>query len=245
MEAGAMLALSPSSPSSSRTRNLLLAALSKDDRDRLQPHLEPMDLELRKALEQPNKRIDNVYFLDHGIASVVAVQAKETKVEIGLIGREGMTGLAIVLGNHRSPHATYIQAAGRGQRISVAELRKALAASATLQGFLLKFAQAFMVQTAHTAIANARARLDQRLARWILMAHDRIDGDTLALTHEFLALMLGVRRAGVTEALHALESRRLIESARGQVVVRDRKGIERSAGGSYGVPEAEYRRLIG
>ncbi len=240
-----MLAVSPSSSSSAPTRNLLLAALSKDDRDRLQPHLEPMDLELRKALEQPNKRIDNVYFLDVGIASVVAVQAKETKVEIGLIGREGMTGLAIVLGNHRSPHSTYIQAAGRGQRIGAAELRKALAASATLQGFLLKFAQAFMVQTAHTAIANARARLDQRLARWLLMAHDRLDGNTLPLTHEFLALMLGVRRAGVTEALHALESRRLIESARGQVVVRDRKGIERSAGESYGVPEAEYRRLLG
>lgn len=240
-----MLALSPSSPSSSPTRNRLLAALSKDDRDRLQPHLEPIDLELRKPLEQPNKRIDNVYFLDVGIASVVAVQARETNVEIGLIGREGMTGLAIVLGNHRSPHATYIQAAGKGQRIAAAELRKALAASATLQILLMKFVQAFMVQTAHTAIANARAKLDQRLARWLLMAHDRLDGNALPLTHEFLALMLGVRRAGVTEALNALEGRRLIEAARGRIVVRDRKGIERSAGGSYGVPEAEYRRLLG
>ena len=240
-----MLALSPSSPSSSPTRNRLLAALSKDDRDRLQPHLEPIDLELRKPLEQPNKRIDNVYFLDVGIASVAAVQARETNVEIGLIGREGMTGLAIVLGNHRSPHATYIQAAGKGQRIAAAELRKALAASATLQILLMKFVQAFMVQTAHTAIANARAKLDQRLARWLLMAHDRLDGNALPLTHEFLALMLGVRRAGVTEALSALEGRRLIEAARGRIVVRDRKGIERSAGGSYGVPEAEYRRLLG
>ena len=240
-----MLALSPSSSSSSPARNLLLAALSQADRDRLQPHLQPLELELRKPLEQPNKRIDSVYFLDEGIASVVAVQAKETNVEIGLIGREGMTGLAIVLGDHRSPHATYIQAAGRGQRIAAAELRKALAASATLQTLLMKFVQAFMVQTAHTAIANARARLDQRLARWLLMAHDRLDGNALPLTHEFLALMLGVRRAGVTEALHVLESHSLIRSARGQVVLRDRKGIERRAGGSYGVPEAEYRRLLG
>ena len=242
-----MPALSSPSPSSSSSpaRNLLLAALSQADRDRLQPHLQPIDLELRKPLEQPNKRIDSVYFLDQGIASVVAVQAKETKVEIGLIGREGMTGLAIVLGNHRSPHSTYIQAAGRGRRIAAAELRKALAASATLQGLLLKFVQAFTVQTAHTAVANARAKLEQRLARWILMAHDRIDGNTVPLTHEFLALMLGVRRAGVTEALNALESQRLIESSRGRVVVRDRKGIERRAGESYGVPEAEYRRLLG
>jgi CRP-like cAMP-binding protein len=244
MEAGAMLALSPS-PARSPPRNLLLAALSKNDRALLQPHLEPLDLELRKPLEQPNKRIDNVYFLDVGIASVVAVQAKDTRVEVGLIGREGMTGLAIVLGNHRSPHATYIQAVGRGQRIAAAELRKAFDASATLQGLLLKFVQTFMVQTAHTAIANARAKLDQRLARWLLMAHDRLDGNTVPLTHEFLALMLGVRRADVTEALHALESQKLIESTRGQVVVRDRKGIERRAGVCYGVPEAEYRRLIG
>ncbi len=240
-----MLALSPSSSSSSPARNLLLAALSQADRDRLQPHLQPLELELRKPLEQPNKRIDSVYFLDEGIASVVAVQAKQTNVEIGLIGREGMTGLAIVLGDHRSPHATYIQAAGRGQRIAAAELRKALAASATLQTLLMKFVQAFMVQTAHTAIANARARLDQRLARWLLMAHDRLDGNALPLTHEFLSLMLGVRRAGVTEALHVLESQSLIRSARGQVVLRDRKGVERRAGGSYGVPEAEYRRLLG
>jgi CRP-like cAMP-binding protein len=102
-----------------------------------------------------------------------------------------------------------------------------------------------MTQTAHTAIANARANIEQRLARWILMAHDRIQSSYLPLTHEFLALMLGVRRAGVTEALHALEGKRLIKSLRGQVKILNRKGMERIAGGLYGVPEAEYRRLIG
>ena len=102
-----------------------------------------------------------------------------------------------------------------------------------------------MIQTAHTAIANARAKIDERLARWILMAHDRIGGNPLPLTHEFLALMLGVRRAGVTEALHTLKRQKLIDAERGQIVVLNRKGIERSAGESYGLPEAEYRRLIG
>jgi CRP-like cAMP-binding protein len=110
---------------------------------------------------------------------------------------------------------------------------------------LLKFAQVFMVQTAHTAIANARAHIDQRLARWILMAHDRIRDNTLPLKHEFLALMLGVRRAGVTEALQSLRRQKLIDTGRNQIVVRNRKGIERMARGSYGVPEKEYRRLIG
>jgi CRP-like cAMP-binding protein len=136
-----------------------------------------------------------------------------------------------------------MQVHGGGQHISAGALRKAMATSTTLHG-TLKFVQVFMVQTAHTAIANAQARLDARLARWILMAHDRIRGSTLPLTHEFLALMLGVRRAGVTEALQSLSDQRLIKTGRGQIVVLNRRGIERTAGDLYGVPEAEYRRLI-
>jgi CRP-like cAMP-binding protein len=225
--------------------NRLLSSLSKADFGLLLPDLEAVSLNLRKVLERPNKRIEDVYFPDAGFASVVAVQPKQTKVEVGLIGREGMTGLPVVLGNHKTPHETYIQAAGHGQRIDATKLRKAMAASSSLQSLLLKFVQAFMVQTAQTAISNARAKLNERLARWILMADDRIDGSRLPLTHEFLSLMLGVRRAGVTEALHALESEGLIRASRGEIIVRSRKGIERRAGGSYGIPEAEFRRLIG
>ena len=117
--------------------------------------------------------------------------------------------------------------------------------SPSLRASLLKFVHAFMIQTTHTAVVNACAKLDQRLARWILMADDRVDGSRLPLTHEFLSLMLGVRRAGVTEALHALERKGLISSSRGALLVPTRKGIERSAGGTYGVPEKELRRLIG
>ena len=118
-------------------------------------------------------------------------------------------------------------------------------ASGALHALLLKYVQVFMVQTAHTAIANARARIDQRLARWILMAHDRTGDDTLPLTHEFLALMLGVRRAGVTEALQSLKRQKMIHTGRNEIMVLNRKLIERVAGNSYGVPEKEYRRLIG
>jgi CRP-like cAMP-binding protein len=228
-----------------QSRNRLLNSLSIADFGLLQPNLESLALEVRQVLEKPNRRIDDVYFIDSGFASVVAVQAKETTVEVGLIGREGMTGLAIVLGNDRSPQSTYIQAAGRGQHIDAIELRKAMNGSPSLQGLLLKYVQAFMVQTTQTAISNARGKLNERLARWILMADDRIDEDRLPLTHEFLSLMLGVRRAGVTEALHALERQRLIRSSRGEIIVRNRKGTERRAGGSYGIPEAEFRRLIG
>ena len=102
-----------------------------------------------------------------------------------------------------------------------------------------------MIQTAHTVLAQGRAKLEERLARWLLMSHDRAEGDELPLTHEFLALMLGVRRAGVTMATHLLEGRGVIRATRGQLMVVDRKGLEEIAGGTYGVPEAEYRRLIG
>jgi len=224
--------------------NKLLASLSTSDLILLEPHLEPVNLGLRKHLEKPNRRIDAVYFPESGFASVVAIQRNE-QVEVGLIGREGMTGLPIVLGNHRSPHATYIQAAGKGKCIRSAELRKAMRTSQSLRDFLLKWVQAFGVQTTHTAIANAQSKVDIRLARWLLMAHDRIGDDTLPLTHEFLSLMLAVRRPGVTDALNSLRKQGLISYERGQITIKDRKGMERFAGESYGTPEAEYRRLIG
>jgi CRP-like cAMP-binding protein len=230
---------------STPSRNRLLAALSPADLALWRPHLRSMPMAVFKDMERPNRRIETVYFMEAGIASVVAVQPDETRAEVGLIGREGMTGIAIVLGGEQSPHSTYIQVAGEAQRIAAKELRKAMDASVTMRGLFLKFTQVFMVQTAHTATANARAPINQRLARWILMAHDRTGTNTLELTHEFLSLMLGVRRAGVTETLQSLKRQKLIETGRNKIVLRDRKGIERMARGSYGVPEKEYRRLIG
>jgi hypothetical protein len=116
--------------------------------------------------------------------------------------------------------------------------------SPELRNVLLRYSQAFMIQTAHTALANGRAKLEERLARWLLMAHDRVNGDEVPLVHEFLALMLGVRRAGVTVALHMLEGQALIRASRGKIVVLDRQGLEEAANGLYGVPEREYERLM-
>jgi CRP-like cAMP-binding protein len=211
----------------------------------LQPHLRFLAVAVRHEMERPNRRIDTVYFMEAGIASVVAVQADETQVEVGLIGSEGMTGSAVVLGGDQSPLSTYIQVAGEAQLIKADELRKAMRASDSLKSLLLKYVQVFMVQTTHTAISNARSHIDRRLARWILMAHDRTGDKTLPLTHEFLSLMLSVRRPGVTEALQSLRRQQLIESGRNKIVILNRNGIVKLAGPSYGVPEQEYRRLIG
>lgn len=219
------------------SNNRLLASLSTGDFDLLEPHLEAVTLGLRKNLERPNRRIDAVYFPEGGFASVIAVQSNGKQVEVGLIGR-GYDGLAHSAGQSQLAACVLCSSARKWQCIPATELRKATQTSVSLRDSFLKFVQAFGVQTTHIAICNAQSRLDVRLARWLLMARDRIGDDTLPLTHEFLALMLGIRRPGVTEALHALGKRELISYGRGQIAVKNRKGMERMAEEAYGVPEA-------
>ena len=226
-------------------RNRLLGALPAGDLALLLPLLEFVELRERVPLEEPNRVIDHAYFIETGLASAVATSAGSLRIEVGLIGCEGMSGVAAVLGNLSSPNATYMQTRGTAKRIAAGDLRAAMDRSATLRGLLLRYAQVFLVQTAQTAATNAKARLEERLARWLLMAHDRTADDHVQLTHEILSLMLGVRRASVTEALHGFEERGQISCRRGVITVLDRDGIQKVAGRFYGVPEAEYRRLIG
>lgn len=225
-------------------QNQLLRSLSRKDRALLWPRLEPAELTLRRSVEQANSSISHVYFPETGIISVVAKTAQR-EIEVGLIGREGMSGMAVLLGDDRSPNDAYVQMAGAAHRMPTKQLAQALKASRTLREHLQRYAQVFMVQVAQTAFANGTAKIDARLARWLLMAHDRHDEDELPLTHEFIAVMLGVRRPGVTDALHKLEGRGLIRSERGVIRIVRRKGLIALAGGAYGVAEAEYARLIG
>jgi CRP-like cAMP-binding protein len=213
--------------------NRILSRLSAADLALLEPHLEPVDLPVHRPLEHRNRRIDHVYFIEAGFASVVANGAGKPSIEVGIIGREGMTGLAVVMGEQRASHATYVQAAGKGQRIRADKLRAADARSNSLHRAMLRYAHAYLQQTTSTALANGRSKIEERLARWLLMAHDRIDGDRLLLTHEFLSLMLGVRRSGVTTALQALERRGLISRNRAHIHIVDRKGMETQSNGTY------------
>jgi CRP-like cAMP-binding protein len=227
------------------TSNRLLAFLAPADRALLDPHLEAVDLPLRRFLEHRHREIEHIYFLDHGIASVVANANSAHPVEVGLIGWEGVTGLATIMATDQSPHDVYMQLAGAGRRLGVEAFRDAMAQSASLRQCLLNYAHVFSVQVAQTALANGRCKIEARLARWLLMAQDRIAGDELSLTHEFLAMMLGVRRPGVTVAINALESAGLIQNRRGAIVFIDRTGLEEAADGAYGVAETEMRRLFG
>ncbi len=217
---------------SSTPNNRILSRLPDEDLELIKPFLEPVTLNLRHVLEEPNKPIKHSYFIEYGLASIVA-KNKDKRLEVGLIGCEGCSGLPIVLGNDRSPNETFMQVAGHGVRIPADKLREALSKSRKLELALLKFAHSFMNQTSNTALSNGTANLEERLARWLLMANDRLRGNEVPLTHEFLSLMLGVRRAGVTVALNYLEQRALINLSRKKIVITDRKGLEATANGTY------------
>jgi CRP-like cAMP-binding protein len=226
-------------------RNSLLQRLSPNDLALLVPHLEPVALPLRTPLETAKAIIEYVYFLEDGIASIVAKIPKGRDTEVGLIGMEGMSGALVVLGGDRAVHDTYMQLAGRGFRMPAPALTAALAASNTLKALLLLYVQTLYIQTSYTALVNARSKLDERLARWLLMCQDRVRDDRFSITHEFMAVMLGVRRPGVTVAIQELEGRGLIRASRGEIVIRDRYGLFQMADGTYSEPEKEYERLIG
>jgi CRP-like cAMP-binding protein len=222
----------PEDTSRSTTPNQLLSRLTRADFGLLEPHLEAVDLPLRKPLEPRNRRVEQVYFMESGIASVVANGGRD--IEVGLIGREGMTGLSVVMCNdERAPHDTYMQVAGKGLRMRSGDLRGAIAASVALHHVFLRYAFTFMTQATQTAAANGRGKIEERLSRWLLMAHDRTDGNEFPLTHELLATMLGVRRAGVTVALQQLERVGLITHRRGVIAILDRKALEDRSNGTY------------
>jgi CRP-like cAMP-binding protein len=219
--------------------NRILSRLSRADLALLTPNLEPVDLPLLMPLEEADRRIDTVYFIDHGFASVVADGPGKRDIEVGLIGRESMTGLAVVLGRDRSRHTTYMQAAGAGQRMKATRLRKAVAESASLLQSLLLCVNAFLIQTTETATANGRSKNEERLARWLLMADDRVDGGEVPLTHKLLGVMLGVQRSAVTATVQALERKGLIKAGLRVITILDREGLVRFSNGAYVAPDTQ------
>jgi hypothetical protein len=154
-----------------------------------------------------------------------------------------MIGVPVIFGETRTPYESYAQVGGHGLEMKAANLWAAMKASWPLADVLLKFAYSFLVQVTHSALAISRFSIEQRLARWLLMAHDRVDQDDVPLTHAFLSMMLGCRRASVTDALNILERRDLILAARGHIFIRDRRGLEEVAGTCYGVPESELAHV--
>jgi CRP-like cAMP-binding protein len=235
-----------SQPDQLHTTNTLLQALSADDLAMIAPHLTRVELSRGQVLVTPDKPVEQVYFPEGGVGSIVSVMARTGRTETGIFGREGVSATCLLLGSDRSPHETFIQIdGGTALRIDTEPYLALVRQSATLHTMLLRYVQTVVVQAAQSAAANAQHRVESRLARWLLMCHDRIDGDEIALTHEFMSMMISADRSGVTVTLHILEGAGMIRSTRGLVSIRDRDKLTDLAGDSYGVPEAEYRRLIG
>ena len=233
------------SPRKSDIRNNLLAKLSDADFERFSFHLEPQDLPRGLQIATPNESVTHYYFHEAGIASTVSRSPEGHSVEVGLVGRDGLAPTAAILHCDSSPHATFVQVAGYGHRIEARAFSQLLDSSADCSGLFRRYVHTLWTQSTYTALSNAMHHVEERLARWILMCHDRVDGDRIELTHDFIAVMLGVRRPSVTTALHLLEGNKLIYSERGIVTVRDRRELEVFAADAYGIPDREYARVIG
>ena len=218
------------------TRNGILLSLAPSALDLLAPHLKLVDLPLRTQLETSRTPVKQVFFMESGMASVVA-KVRRKDIEVGIIGREGSTGMSLVMGAPQPLQDIFIQLAASAHAVDAETLQQLLSESADLQKAMLRYSYSFALQSGQTAAANGHGKIDERLARWLLMAHDRMDGNEVALTQEFLSVMLGVRRTGVTHAIRDLTEARLIDTRRATIVIVDRKGLERYAQSIYATPE--------
>ena len=223
-------------------RNHLLTRLSPGDLLLLGP-LEHVELPVRQTLEPAGTPIKFVYFIEEGVASVVSQTLGQREIEVGLIGPEGMTGIALLMAVDQSPFETFIQVEGTGYRLAADRLVQAIASSEELRKVLARYARMFYLQVASTSVSNGSSKLEERLARWLLMVGDRA-GASFHITHAFLATMLAVRRSGVTLSLQVLEGRGLIRSGRGVVTILDRAGLVEASNGAYGLAEREQARLF-
>ena len=225
--------------------NSLLAALPATVRRRLTADHAPVDLVVSEILSHAGERIRHVYFPVDGFISLITPAKGRGQLEIGLVGREGMLGVPLLLGVNVSPLRAMVQGAGRAWRVDAATLRQELASNADLRASLNRYLYVFLAQLMQTATCTRFHRIEARLARWLLMTRDRAHSKQFHLTHEFLALMLGVRRVGVTRAASALQVRNLIRYRRGDIAVLDVRGLERAACTCYAIDRRIYARILG
>lgn len=225
-------------------RNTLLFQLPACELEAIAPRLVRVWLPADAQLLAIEGRSDYAYFPESVIVAVIAHGDNHRNCYIGLYGFEGFGSLTALLGVSTSPHDEVVQLAGYAYQITVTDLKELVGALPELRRRLHYYVHVFMMQVSYTAYANGNLRVEQRLVRWLLMYQDRLRANTIAITHQRLADMLGVRRSGITEALHVLEGNGLIRAQRGLIDILDRSRLLPLTAGSYGKPEAEYQRLI-
>ncbi len=221
-----------------RIDNRLLAVLPLADRERLRPQLDWVSLTFGEVLMEPGDLIRHVYFPNNALVSLLTMVDDRHALEVGMVGQEGMVGTALGLGINVTPVRALVQGGGRAMRMRASNFRKEMRQCAALQRGVHFYIHALMKQVAQTAACNRFHAVDARLARWLLMTRDRVGTDSFPLTQEFLGHMLGVRRAGVTEAAQGLKKRKLVEYSRGVISVLDGPGLESASCSCYVKPDA-------
>ena len=215
-----------SRPTPETVRNRLLRLLPPADLERLCPQLEPVELAAKTVLLESGTTVGSVHFLETATVSMIAMLEDGVRIEVGLVGLEGLVGISLLLGAPTAPLEAMTQVSGTALRLPAAAFRAALVELPALLGLLLRYVDAFHVQVTQSAACNSRHQIEQRLARWLLMTHDRVKGDSFTMTQEFMSTMLGVRRPGVTLAIGALQRAGLVQHDRGSVRVLNRSGLE-------------------
>jgi CRP-like cAMP-binding protein len=236
-------------PGSMQSHNLsfnwLLAGLPKEEYERFLPSLETVSLRFGQVLYHPQEPIHYLYFPDNGcVVSLTTSLEDGSTVEVGAVGSEGLVGLSIFWGVQTTPYGAVVQIPGSAMRLNADVLKRMLNELRTLHGILLRYTHAMVVQIAQTSACNCKHALEERLARWLLVCHDRARSDDFPLTHEFIAEMLGVRRAGVTEAALSFQNSKLIRYKRGHITIMDRRGLEKAACECYRVVREELQNYL-
>jgi CRP-like cAMP-binding protein len=225
--------------------NCLVAALPSRDRRRLLAACEEVELIIGDVLYEPAERIRHVYFPVDGFISLLIPVDGRASLEVELVGDEGLLGVSLALGVDVAPLQALVQGSGAALRISAAAFRRELASSPALRRSINRYIYVLMAQLAQASVCTRFHVLDARLARWLLMTHDRAHSNQFHLTHEFLAQMLGVRRVGITNAAGLLQKRKLVSYSRGDIKILDRRGLEAASCGCYRTARATYERILG
>jgi CRP-like cAMP-binding protein len=239
------MSLSAQPPPCDPMENRLLAALRREDYERLFPRLEPITFALGDVLYESGRRMDYVYFPTTSIVSLVYTMEDGATVEMGLAGSDGAVGIALFLGGDTTPNRAVVQIAGGAIRMPAEVLQEDFKRGSSLQLLLLRYTQALITQISQTAVCNRLHSLQQRLCRWLLLCLDRVQSNELHMTQEFISNMLGGRRESVTVAAGRLQDAGLITYSRGHIMVLDRSGLEATVCECYRVVQNEFERLFG